>query len=52
VKAVRGMIDTLQQRHDLRGRRHRNDESMPQEPEDGADEEQAAPEQAALKWNE
>ena len=50
VKAVRGMIDTLQQRYDLRGRRHRNDESIPQEPENGGDEEKAAPEQAAFGW--
>ena len=50
VKAVRGMIDTLQQRYDLRGRRNRNDESIPREPEDGGDEEKAAPEQAAFGW--
>ena len=50
VKAVRGMIDTLQQRYDLRGRRHRDDESIPQEPEDGRGEDQAAPEQAAFGW--
>jgi hypothetical protein len=44
------MIDTLQQRYDVRGRRDRNDESIPQEPEDGGDEGQAAPEQAAFGW--
>ena len=49
VKAVRGMIDTLQQRYDLRGRRDRNDENIPQEP-DKRDEEKAAPEQAAFGW--
>jgi hypothetical protein len=50
VKAVRGMIDTLQQRYDLRGRRHRNDESIPPEPEDGRHEDRAAPEQATFGW--
>ena len=49
VKAVRGMIDTLQQRYDLRGRRDRNDENIPQETDNG-DEEKAAPEQAAFGW--
>ncbi len=49
VKAVRGMIDVLQERYDLRGRRSRDEESVPQvgPPED---EEEAAPEQAALSW--
>jgi len=51
VKAVRGMIDMLQQRHDVRRRRERVDESAPQEPEDGEpEEEEAAPEQAAFRW--
>lgn len=31
VKAVRGMIDTLQQRYEIRGRKQRNDESVPQD---------------------
>lgn len=49
VKAVRGMIDVLQRRYDIRGRRSRNEESVPQEKRDGY-EERAAPEQAALSW--
>jgi DNA repair photolyase len=52
VKSVRGMIDTLQHRYDLRGRRQRMEESAPQEPEDAGDEEKAAPEQAAFTWYE
>lgn len=52
VKTVRGMIDTMQQRYEIHGRKQRNEESVPQEPEDPPDEEQAAPEQAALKWDE
>jgi DNA repair photolyase len=51
VKAVRGMIDALQQRYDVRGRRHRGEESIPQGPEVGGDEVQAAPEQAAFGWD-
>ncbi len=50
VKAVRGMIDVLQDRYDLRRRRSRNDESVPQEIEP-ASEEKAAPQQAALSWD-
>jgi len=53
VKAVRGMIDTLQQRYDLRRRRHRSEESVPQQPEGREHEEvneKAAHEQAAFKW--
>ena len=34
VKAVKGMIDVLQQRYDLRHRRPRSEESVPQETED------------------
>jgi DNA repair photolyase len=34
VKAVKGMIDLLQQRYDLRRRRPRSEESVPQETED------------------
>jgi DNA repair photolyase len=52
VKAVRGMIDTLQQRYDVRGRRPRNVESVPGERREAADEEKAAPEQAAFGWDE
>jgi DNA repair photolyase len=52
VKAVRGMIDTLQQRYDVRGRRPRNEESVPGERREAADEEKAAPEQAAFGWDE
>ena len=50
VKAVRGMIDVLQERYDLRRRRTRTEESVPQE---GLTEnqEEAAPEQAALSWD-
>jgi DNA repair photolyase len=50
VKAVRGMIDTLQQRYELRGRRHRNEESVPAGVVDTVIEEKAAPEQAAFGW--
>jgi DNA repair photolyase len=45
VKAVRGMIDTLQERYEIRGRKQRNEESVPQDP---PAEEKAAPQQAAL----
>jgi DNA repair photolyase len=51
VKAVRGMIDTLQQRYDVRGRRHRNEESVPRNAGDPGDEGKAAPEQAAFGWD-
>jgi DNA repair photolyase len=47
VKAVRCMIDTLQERYEIRGRKQRNEESVPQYP---PAEEKAAPQQAALKW--
>ncbi|MEP6918122.1 MAG: radical SAM protein [Acidobacteriota bacterium] len=52
VKAVRGMIDTLRERHELRPRRQRIEESVPQEPEDGEREEEgaAAPEQGTFNW--
>jgi DNA repair photolyase len=49
VKAVRGMIDVLQQRYDVRRRRSRDEESGTQE-EGRAEEEKAAPQQAALSW--
>src|SRR5262245_21734220 len=49
VKAVRGMIDVLQERYDLRRRRWRDEESAPQE-DVTKDEEGAAPDQAALSW--
>jgi DNA repair photolyase len=50
VQAVRGMIDVLQERYELRRRRARNEESVPAE---GLTEnqEEAAPEQAALSWD-
>jgi DNA repair photolyase len=50
VKAVRGMIDVLQRRYDIRGRRSRHEESVPEEEPPKRDEERAAPEQAALSW--
>jgi DNA repair photolyase len=50
VKAVSGMIDVLQERHDLRKRRTRNQESVPPEGEPTYEEE-AAPQQAALSWD-
>jgi DNA repair photolyase len=49
VKTVRGMIDTLQQRHDL-GRRRGRYEEGPQRLEEEAVEEKAAHEQAAFTW--
>ena len=52
VKAVRGMIDTLQQRYDIRGRKQRNEESTPQDQQDPPEEEEAASQQAAFGWNE
>jgi DNA repair photolyase len=52
VKAVRGMIDTLQQRYEIRGRKQRIEESIPREPEGVLDDAEAAPAQAALDWNE
>lgn len=51
VKAVGGMIDTLQKRYEVRGRRPRNEESTPREPHDGKNEKKAAREQAAFEWN-
>jgi DNA repair photolyase len=48
--AVRGMIETLQERYDLARRRTRNEESVPSEPEEPY-EERAALEQAALPWD-
>jgi DNA repair photolyase len=47
VKAVRAMIDTLQQRYDLRQRRPRNEDAEKEEEE----KEKAAPEQAAFGWS-
>jgi len=53
VKAVRAMIDTLQQRYDLRRRKPRNDESVPQASGDAeAEEEKAGVEQPAFSWSE
>ena len=53
VKAVRGMIDVLQERYDVRRRRSRSEESVPDEtPQtDKEKAERAAPEQAALSWD-
>jgi DNA repair photolyase len=48
VKAVRTMIDMLQERYDVRRRRSRTEESVPQEPgEERPDE----PEQPNLSWD-
>jgi hypothetical protein len=47
------MIDTLQRRYDLRRRKPRNDESVPQVPDYSQleeDEERATPRQAAFPW--
>jgi hypothetical protein len=53
VKAVRAMIDTLQQRYDLRRRKPRNDESVPQASGDvEPEEEKAGVEQPAFSWSE
>ena len=53
VKAVRAMIDTLQQRYDLRRRKPRTDESVPQASDDSEREEQkAGAEQPAFSWSE
>jgi DNA repair photolyase len=53
VKAVRAMIDTLQQRYDLRRRKPRTDESVPQASSDAELEEQkAGAEQPAFSWSE
>ena len=49
VKTVKGMIDVLQQRYDLRRRRSRNEESVPQDGEQ-TDLEKGAPQQAPLSW--
>lgn len=51
VAAVRAMIDTLQQRYDIRPRRRRSEESVAQAAEDSSDEQKAAPEQAAFGWD-
>ena len=50
VTAVRGMIDVLQERYDVRRRRPRSEESVPQD-EEQTDAEKAAPQQAALSWD-
>src|SRR3954447_25356785 len=50
VKAVRGVIDMLQQRYEVRGRRSRSEESVPGESNEPAYEEKAAPEQAAFTF--
>ena len=55
VRAVRGMIDALQRRYDLRGRKPRGDESVPQAPDYSQLEEaeqKTAPRQAAFPWTE
>ncbi len=52
VKTVRGMIDALQQRYEVRDRRQRNEESLPADVSDRVIEEKAAPEQAAFGWEE
>lgn len=49
VKAVRGMIDVLQRRYDLRGRRSRDEESAPEQPDNPQGE--VTPEQAVLSWD-
>jgi DNA repair photolyase len=54
VKGVRGMIDTLQQRYEVRRRRDRSEESVPQQADGSGEEasdEKAAHEQAAFTWN-
>lgn len=55
VKSVRAMIDALQQQYDVRGRRARSEESLPEEPADqeasrGQDDERAAAAQQAFDW--
>jgi DNA repair photolyase len=51
VTAVRGMIDVLQQRYDVRRRRDRNEESVPPHRREEADEEAPpACEQTAFEW--
>ena len=50
VQAVRAMIDVLQQRYDVRGRRSRNEESVPQESHK-VQEPSAALEQPMLSWD-
>ncbi len=55
VKAVRGMIDTLQQRYDVGRRRGRSDEAAAPQAEELEKvdvDEKAAQEQAAFEWNE
>jgi hypothetical protein len=49
VKAVRGVIDTLQQRYDL-GKRNKGEARRPDTPE--LETEKAAREQAAFDWSE
>jgi DNA repair photolyase len=49
VKAAKGMIDAIQQRHDVRGRTRAG--RSPKAPADLPDEEKAAREQAAFEWN-
>ncbi|MFL6279786.1 MAG: radical SAM protein [Vicinamibacterales bacterium] len=50
VKATRGMIDVLQRRYEVRGRRSRSEESVPKEADDAPYEQKAAPEQAAFTF--
>lgn len=46
AKAVRAMVDVLQQRYDLRGRRSRDEESVPDEPQ----KQPVDPKQPTLSW--
>jgi DNA repair photolyase len=48
VSAVKGMIDVLQQRYDLRGRRYPSEDGNPQNVESAPDEEPVAAEQRQL----
>ena len=50
VTAVRGMIDVLQQRYDVRRRRDRNEESVPHRREEADEEAPPACEQTAFEW--
>jgi hypothetical protein len=50
VTTVRGMIDVLQQRYEVRGRKFRGEEGAANEPDTEPYEQKAAPEQAAFAF--
>lgn len=50
IRTVRGLIDALQQRYDVRRRGERPQESVPEQADEGDPNEKAAHQQAAFTW--